>query len=187
MRLIVALFLLLPLAAHAASVEITWQHPTQNVDGSSIPATGPGSLVSTRVEWGTCSGSSFGTLQGSQTVTAPATSATISGLSAAATYCFRAFSRNTFGEESTTSNVVARQIPAPVPRPPVLSSTVTIVWSHKRMGWGETLEVVGTAPVGTACGPVAIAQAGMYEIPRDAVTLHTPLRGGTPVTFCDWG
>jgi hypothetical protein len=187
MKLVVFLAaLLLSATVYAADATITWQMPTQNVDSSSIPSSGPGSLTRTIIQWGSCgTNNTFGNLIGAQSVLVPATSTIIVNLNPGQTYCFRGLVENTFGEQSAASNVVARLIPAPVPRPPVLSSTVSVVWSYKRMGWGETLEVVGTAPLGTACGALVVAEAGMYEIPRDAVTLHTPLRGGTPVTFCD--
>jgi hypothetical protein len=185
MKIVLLLLVLLGAqVAFAADAALSWSNPTTNVDGSSIPATGPGSIASTRLEWGTCSGTSFGTLQGSQSVPAPATTATITGLASGVTYCFRAFSINTFAEISLASNVVSRSMPNPVPRPPTLSSTVSVVWSHKRMGWGETLEIVGTAPLGTPCGAVVDAEAGMYQIDPAAVKLDRPLRGGVPVTFC---
>jgi hypothetical protein len=174
-----------PSAAHAASVSLSWQLPSQNVDGTPIPSSGEGRLEHTRVEWGTCgSNGTFGTSQGSRTFQMPATSGVIPDLVAGTTYCFRAFVQNSYGEVSEASNIVARVIPAPVPQPPVLSSTVTIVWSFKSVGWGARLELVGVAPIGTPCGKVAIPEAGMYEIPREVVSLHTPLRGGVPVTFC---
>jgi hypothetical protein len=186
MRLALLVFLLLPMLAWGATATINWQNPTQNEDGSAIPATGAGSIASTRIEWGTCSGTAFGTKQGERVFTAPATSGAIDGLAAGATFCFRGFSTNTFGQSSAASNVVARLIPAPTPRPPVLSSTVTVVWSYKRTGRGETLEVVGTAPLGTPCGALVVESSGMYEVDRTAVTLDRPLRGGIPVTMCDW-
>jgi hypothetical protein len=186
-RLVALLLLLLPVAVHAASASLTLQNPTTNVDGSPIPSTGPGSLASARCEWSIClSGGGFGTVLGSQSATQPVTTMTIPGLNVATNYCFRCFVTNTYGEQSAASNVVSRLIPAPVPRPPVLSSQVATVWSYKQMGWGESLELVGTAPVGTACGDVAIPAAGMYQIPVEDVTFNRPggLRGGTPVTFC---
>jgi hypothetical protein len=184
MRAIVFALGLFASAAYAADATITWTMPTQNTDNSAIPASGSGSIASTRVEWGTCSGTSFGTKAGERIVNAPATTTTITGLTSGSTFCFRAFVRNTAGAESAASNVVSRVMPSPTPKPPVLSSTVSVVWSYKRAGPHETLEVVGSAPIGTECGALIVAAAGMYELPRGSYTLDRPLRGGTPVTFC---
>lgn len=52
------------LPALAADITTTWTYPTQNTDGSAIPASGAGSIASSRVEWGTCAGAAFGTKLG---------------------------------------------------------------------------------------------------------------------------
>jgi hypothetical protein len=185
MRAIVFALGLFAGAAYAADATITWTMPTQNTDNSAIPASGSGSIASTRVEWGSCTSTGgFGTKAGERIVNAPATTTTITGLASGSTFCFRAFVRNTAGAESAASNVVSRVMPSPTPKPPVLSSTVSVVWSYKRTGRGESLEVVGSAPIGTECGALIVAEAGMYELPRGSYTLDRPLRGGVPVTFC---
>jgi len=149
MKKLIALALFVPTVVYAADTTVTWQHPTLNVDGTSIPATGPGSVASTRVQVGTCSGSAFGTVTAENIVSGQGTSNTFTGIAPGTTVCFRAYSRNTYGEESATSNIVARIIPAPVPRPPVLSTTVNVVWDYR--GFFKGLEIVGTAPIGTPC------------------------------------
>lgn len=53
------------------SARVSWVLPTLNVDGSTIPATGPGSLRDVRVRRGTCVGTAFGTQ--AEVVTLPAT------------------------------------------------------------------------------------------------------------------
>jgi hypothetical protein len=155
--------------AFGATATISWQNPTQNVDGSPIPATGAGSLVSTRVDWGTCSGTAFGTKQGEVVVPMPATTATIPDLADGATVCFRAFSRNTFGEQSATSNIVSRIIPAPRPRPPVLSSTVNVAWREYSDG---RFVLVGMLPLGVECDPARTVEkygATFNPVPAAAV------------------
>jgi hypothetical protein len=189
MRYLVLILSLFASAVYAADATINWSNPTQNTDGTAIPSTGANAIASTRLEWGTCTSTgAFGTKAGERVFNAPATSGTVTGLADGQTFCFRAFSRNGAGNESAASNVVSRAMPTPppTPRPPVLSSTVTAVWSYKVMGWGETLEVVGSAPLGTPCGAVAVPASGMYDIPVSAVKLDRPLKGGRPVTFCDW-
>ena len=110
-------FALVGAAALAASVTATWQHPTQNTDDSAIPATGAGSIASTRIEWGSCNGAAFGTAVGEVVVPAPAATTVIPNLGVG-TWCARAFSKNTYGAESDASGVVQKVIAAPKPKPP---------------------------------------------------------------------
>lgn len=160
-RLLVTLFILsAPAYGQGANVTAQWTNPTQNVDGSTIPASGPGSLTSTRLEWGTCSGTAFGTRIAEQIVAAPATSFTITNLGPG-TYCFRAFSRNTFGQESAPSGVVQRVIAPPVPNPPTLTTVAVVAGLNMAPLYRINADgsrgavVVGFIPVGSECsGPV---------------------------------
>lgn len=104
-------------AALAASVTATWEHPTQNVDDSAIPASGAGSIASTRIEWGTCNGAAFGSKAGEVVVPAPGKTTSIPNLGVG-TWCARAFAKNTYGEESDASAVAQKVIAAPKPKPP---------------------------------------------------------------------
>lgn len=114
-------------AAQAATAQVSWQLPTTNIDGSPIPATGPGSIAAARVEWGSCLESNvFGTAAGEVVVAAPANTTTVINLAAATTYCFRVFARNTYGAESGPSNTAAKAIPTPVPGVPT-DVTVEVV------------------------------------------------------------
>lgn len=184
--LILALALVAPVAI-AADATLTWQHPTRNVDNSLIPATGPGSIAATRVEYGTCNGTAFGTSQGSQTVTGQAATATVTGLVAGQTYCFRAFSRNTFGEESAASNVVTRVIPAPTPQPPVLSSTISIAYEERRFLWFRYLAAAGSIPEASPCmESVTITAAGrlLHGIDAQYVQMFAGRKPGKLYTVC---
>jgi hypothetical protein len=180
--------LLLAGLANAGDALLSWTPPATNTDGSAIPATGAGSLTGTRVEWGSCSGTAFGTAAGTVTVPAPSTSTTITGLGVA-TYCFRAFARNTYGSESLASAVVSKIFPAPVPNPPVLAVPViagmlqTPVYSVASSGKLGTF--VGFADVGTQCtGPVLFTyrSKSFREVPRTSVKLwgSTSLRLAAP-------
>lgn len=108
---------LLSVGAFAAVLTVTWTNATQNTDGTAIPATGPGSIANTRVEYGTCNGTAFGTKVGEVVVAGSATTTPTPNL-APGTYCGRAIHINTYGEESAPSNVATKTINAPVPRPP---------------------------------------------------------------------
>ena len=121
MRIFLALLLFTP-AVFAADVSVSWTQPVQNMDGTAIPATGPGSIQTNRVQWGTCNGPAFGTLIGSFSFPA-ATSYVVTGLAPAA-YCFRAYAINTYGQASAASNVSSKAVDPPTPNPPVLAVPV---------------------------------------------------------------
>lgn len=171
--------------AQASDLGVSWVNPVQNTDNSPIPATGAGSLASNRVEWGTCVAGSFGTKIADKVITPAATSTTITGLPPA-TYCLRAYATNTYGSESGASNVVAKLIPAPVPQPPVLSSTVTVVWDLK---FSKPYRIVGNIPLGTPCGEFIVRSRGYsyYDIPLSAVELTRTPRSSRVVTKCEIG
>jgi hypothetical protein len=181
---VMVLTLAVAAVANAADATLTWTMPTQNTDGSAIPASGPGSLTSTRVEFGTCSGALFGTKAGEQSVAAPATTMTISGFSAAQTACFRAFVSNTYGVESAASAVASKVFPAPTPKPPVLSSTVTVAWDLRN---GQPNRIVGRISLGTPCGDFVARQgrARYYEVDREAVKFIRQPRSARVVTRCE--
>lgn len=173
----------------AADLQVSWTNATTNTDGSTIPATGPGSLTLTRVEWSVCAGGAFGTVAGTQsTATGTATSLTVSNVGPA-TWCVRAFHRNTYGNESTASNVTTKVVPTPVPNPPILAvpviagMTTTPVYSVAADNSRSTF--VGFADVGAPCqGPVLFTYRSKQfrEIPRASVKLwgQTSLRLAVP-------
>lgn len=184
----IGIALMVAIPAHAADATVSWTPPTANTDGSAIPASGAGSLTGTRVEWGSCSGAAFGTAAGTVTVPAPAATTTITGLGVA-TYCFRAFARNSYGVESLASSVVSKTIPAPTPNPPVLAVPViagmlqTPVYSVAANGNMSTF--VGFTDVGAQCsGPVLFTYRTKQfrEVPRASVKLwgSTSLRLAAP-------
>ena len=123
-RLLAALMVMLTgLAAYsiAGGITVRWELPTLNVDGSTIPATGPGSLAATILEYGICT--STGAVPANPTikrVEGVLTTAELIGLVPGTEYCVRAKSENTFGQLSDYSNTVKKQAPYPVPRAPVI-------------------------------------------------------------------
>lgn len=184
---IVVLFFLFVLGvqrSEAASANVSWVNPTSNVDGSTIPSYGlPGSLVSTRVEYGTCSGTSFGTKQGEVVANQPSTSVTIPNLAVATTYCFRAFAKNTYGVESSASNVASKSTPAPQPEPPVVTVSTT-AWEVNILGSGEVRlgRNVGTVPLGVSCGANVL---GNYNIlPQGSYKLQRQPKSSIVVGLC---
>jgi hypothetical protein len=109
--------------AEAGTVVVSWTNPTLNTDDSPIPTTqgDPEALQSWRIEFGTCAaGGAFGATLGEFIRTRPTAGAPLATATQnvpAGPKCFRVFVRNFMGNESTASNVSARDIPAGTPRP----------------------------------------------------------------------
>lgn len=183
----IALFIISMLASAsvlAGSANLSWTNATQNVDGSTIPATGAGSLLSTRVEYGNCSAPNvFGTKVGEIVVAEPATSVTVNAL-VPQVYCFRAYHKNTFLQDSDASNVAVRTIDPPKPLPP---STLTVgaltAYSVIKRPDRFVMLPVGTVPAGTKCDP-AQSVNGFYAVPRDAVTWAGSVQPDIVVAQC---
>lgn len=168
---------------HAGDAVLTWTLATQNTDGTAIPASGPTSLASTRVEWGSCSGSNFGTKAGEQIVAKPATTYTVTNLSAG-TYCFRAYSRTVAGLESAPTNAVTKTILQAPPNPPGNLVVADLV-VYQVIGTPDAFALlpVGTVPAGTACDPTQSIN-GRYAVPRAAVTWYGSVKPQIVVAQC---
>lgn len=155
--------------ALAADVTTNWTYPTLNTDGSSIPASGAGSITSSKVEWGSCVGSAFGTKIGEATIPAPTKTHTATGLPPA-TYCLRAYVTNTYGTSSDASGVVTVTVNPPKPQPPVIT-TATVARLLVPTRWGDQVgHVVGKVELGTECG--AQRKGEWHEVSRETVTLN---------------
>jgi len=165
--------------AIAGDAVLTWTLATANTDGSAIAASGPTSLAATRVEWGGCSGSNFGTAAGQQIVATPATAYTITGL-AAGVWCFRAYSRTVAGLESAPTNAVTKTILQAPPNPPGnLTITVSTVYTLVKTRDGLVMLPVGTAPGGAQCDAqvaVVIDALTYNAVPRALLTFSGSVR-----------
>lgn len=120
-------------------VKVTWVNPTQYTDNSALPAA---ELTATRVAWGSCNGSAFGTKIGEHKLGAVTTD-TITGL-AAGKYCFMVFATATKSGQAPTesdgTNVVSVTLalgPTPTPKPP---STVSVACTAAGSVWICTIE-----------------------------------------------
>lgn len=181
----VAVFLLsalLPVMASAANVTVSWNNPATNTDGSSIPASGDGSLISTRVEYGICNGPMT-----SLTVQQPATSVEVTGL-AVGTWCFRAYAKNTYGQESGPSNIAQKVIQPTTPNPPTIVTVETVAYELNENGREVKLgRNVGSIPLGTVCSGFPLVEKGgkkYYELPLDVVTLDRMPKSAVVVGSC---
>lgn len=177
-------------SAMAATATLTWTHPTMNTDGSIIPATGNGSIAQTRVEWGACSSTGgFGTKESEVVVQYPANTITIDNFVGGETVCFRAFSKNTYGVESNASAVVAKTFDAPKPRPPVLSTVITVAYEvtlDRKLNL-RLARQVGTVEIGSPCmdTPMQTNKGIYYPIDFQYVTFTRQPRSSIVVTKCE--
>lgn len=103
--------------AQAATFTITWQNPTSNTDGSALT-----DLSSIELEWGTCSGSAFGTRTGGALIATTEVGKAMSyrgSVQGLAKVCVRAFAYNAQGAKSDSSNVASKVFSLPTPGKPV--------------------------------------------------------------------
>lgn len=154
--------------SEAATVPVSWTPPTTNTDGSAIAASGPGSLTSYRVEYGTCVGGAFGTKAGEVTRAAPATGTTLN--LQPGTTCVRVFVSNTFAKESAASNVSAKVIDSPTPSPPtnltVADATAYDIRPNESTFAFDRGRPVGLAKLGAACDEMRTTGASFYALER---------------------
>jgi hypothetical protein len=110
---------LLATAAMAAVLNFSWTNPTQNTDGSAIPASGAGSLTETVISYGPCNATrtAMTSITGTVTRAAPNTTDASPDLPPG-TWCGYAQAKNTYGQLSSPSNVSFRVVDAPVPNQP---------------------------------------------------------------------
>jgi len=191
MSLAFLLILFFSWQAFAYDATVSWTNPTTNTDATVIPATGPGSLVSTRIEWGTCgAGGTFGVKASEVVVNQPAVSVVVPGFAPAQIVCWRAYVKNTFLAESAASLVVAKVFPSPVPNPPTLTSTITVAYDLRMNSNNEILlgRVIGTMPLGTACTNTQVdikwRAPVFYKIRRANVNITRTPRSSIIVTKC---
>jgi len=184
MRLIKIGSLLLGLLPTVASaVVVSWTNPTTYTDGTSIPS---GVLTGTRVEWGTCAGSAFGTKAGEQTIPQPMVSVDL-GAFAPGTHCFRTYAR-TATAESGPSMVAQKTVAAPIPNPPTLLTVSGLAYELNANKLGT--RVVGNVELGTACiEPLRALSNGQkyYQVATSSVTFVDGYKrkGNTFVVACD--
>lgn len=118
LKLLVLPLLLVGAAVIAATASVSWQNATKNTDDTSIPASGPGSIASTRIEWSPCGpGDTFTAKSGEKVVAGTVKTATSDDLPVGR-WCLRAIHINTFGVESDPSSVGVKVVAAPKPNPP---------------------------------------------------------------------
>lgn len=145
-----ALFLIAG-SAFAGQAVVTWTNPTARTDGTALTAA---QIGSTEVEYGTCSGTAFGTVTGTQAVTGAGTTLTITGITAG-TYCFRARTHDTLNNLSAWSNIASKVVPMAPPNPPVLVTVSTYAYEFRpRTFGGFKLVRVADVQIGAPCAEI---------------------------------
>jgi hypothetical protein len=176
------ILLLFATSAMAGEAQLSWTQPTQNTDGSTIPASGTGRLTGNRVEWGTCVGTAFGTKAGEQAFTTPTAAYTVLNLTPGA-WCFRAYASTTYGE-SGPSAVAAKVIAAPMPNPPTgLAAAGGIAYTVLKREGRFVMLPVGTVPADTVCDTTQNVN-GYYVVPREAVAFTGSVQPIVVVAQC---
>jgi hypothetical protein len=178
---IFALAALASFAVHADTVVATWVNPTTATNGGPV-----GTITSTRIEHGSCSGTSFGTKAGEWVQNGNGTTSTSPNLPAG-THCFRAFTRTPAGE-SAASNVAQKVIAAPLPNPPTgLSVSDPTAYEIRTSGGQLVATRVGMVGVGTICSGESQTVAGIrynrVEL-RDTDLINFPT--GSMATLKAW-
>jgi hypothetical protein len=176
-----ALALISPIAS-AGTAALTWTIPISRTDGSALPAS---QYAGTLLEYGTCSSQSplaFG-VKGGEFFLAGIGQAHTFTLSPA-TYCFRAFARDTASVQSVATNPVLKVVVDAPPNPPgslavVATTAFNVVKQRDRL----VLVAVGTVPANTACD-TSYSVNGHYVVPRDAVTWFGSVRPEVVVSLC---
>lgn len=179
-------------AAFADTVTATWTNPTQNTNGTAIPASGAGALDGARLEYGTCSAPGvFGTKGGEVARprgTGAQPSTAVVNL-APGTSCLRVLVYNTFGNSSTPSNVAVSVVSAPTPNPPtnltVTEPTAYDVRPNESTFAFDRGRAVGTAKIGAACDEERTTGGDYYALERPSrVRLNREPRSSALVAKC---
>ena len=89
-----------------------WKPPTKNVNGSTIPATGAGSLTSTRLIFGITINSTTGQILEDRSVPAADRSATFSTGGVAGTYFVKSYVINSYGQQSVDALALLKTVGA---------------------------------------------------------------------------
>jgi hypothetical protein len=186
-------------SAADGTATLTWTAPTQYTDGRTIVATGAESLKGFKAYYGTA-----GTPL-NRTADIPnkaATTYTITGLTAATwDFAMTAYLEN--GMESALSNTATKVVELPAttataavdvsvkPKPPVLSTTITVAYEMNGIKNDGTIRLgrdVGTVALGTPCIDYEFVtdRGTYYGIDRENVELYRTPKSSMIVTKCEW-
>lgn len=178
--LAIAALSLLSFVSYAGDAVLTWTAPTQNVDGTAIPATGPGSLAGFRIYYRPSTSSTDTLIVVSDPL---ATTYTITGL-VSGTWNFQMTAYNAENVESDKSNAVSKTIlEAPLPPSMQLVTVDTSVYNVVKKTNGFALIRMGSVPLNTPCDPMQSVN-GHNAVPTSAVTWSGTARSIVVVAKC---
>lgn len=180
MKYLALLLLLASVAATAGTATVSWTNPTSYTDGTALALA---DITQTRVEYGSCSGTAFGTKAGEVKIAGAATTTGAITLPAA-TYCFRAFT-TAKGVESAASVVASRAVPQSAPNPPMLTTIDVVAYKMRQSVDGFSFVSIGTVPKGVACNE--LSADGLYVVPRSSVKLSSKFDTMPLVVFAKCG
>lgn len=110
--------------AQAAKVPVTWTNPSQNTDNT--PLTDLSYVI---VEWGSCNGTAFGTMQSSRLIATTEAGASMNSFvypTGLSRVCIRVLAVNMAGASSDYSNVAAKDLLPAAGKPVTLGQPVVI-------------------------------------------------------------
>jgi hypothetical protein len=168
--------------AVAGTASLTWAIPTTRTDGSALPVA---QYAGTLLEYGTCSSLSpltFGVKGGEFFVASTAAAHTFT--LPPATYCFRAYARDSAALQSVATNPVSKVVVDAAPNPPgSLAVVATTAFNVVKQRDKFVLVAVGTVQANTACD-TSYSVNGHYVVPRSAVTWFGSVRPEVVVALC---
>lgn len=110
--------------AQAAKVPVSGLNPTENTDGTPLT-----DLAQIRIEWGSCVGNNFGTVQAGLVITATVAGAPFSAFiypTGLTKVCVRAYAINTSGASSVASNTAFKDLLPATGKPVTLGQPVVL-------------------------------------------------------------
>lgn len=158
--------------AQAATVTISWVHPTTNTDGSTLPVS---AITKTTIVYGTTSA-----MTNSKVVTGTATSTT---LDLAPGTWYVAAKTTAYTNDSNLSAVVTHVVAQPIPNPPVITVTAVVAGLNMSPAFkvladnSRSSVIAGFVKVGTPCsGPIVFKYRDLpYRIvPRETISWWKP-------------
>ncbi len=165
--------------------DVSWTAPTENVDGSPVPATGPGSIAGYELFYST----NPANVLTATPIVIPADVRTyrITG-QPAATYYYMLKAFNVEQQRSDpagpVSNVVNNITASDSVTVTILPDTTRPVYNVVKRANGFVLVAVGTVPTSTACDRTQVVN-GNYAVPVSAVTWSGSVRPIVAVANCE--